>query len=164
MRRDGRTLLLALLAAAALVGAAPAGAQPAAPELTAETPYPLRGEPVEIRLTSEGRPLPGVTLRALYRPNSETAHTEELGITGADGTLTWTPRDAGVVTLQAAGADAEAPPVASAQVAVRFGSFPPLGLAVMTFAALLLFGGAGLGFWLLMRPPGHPPTAEPPST
>jgi hypothetical protein len=163
VRPDLRALLLVLLAAAALGVAAPAGAQPAAPELTAATPYPLRGEPVEIRLTGAGRPMPGVAIRATYRPNSETAHTEEIGLTGADGTLRWTPEVAGVVTLQAMGA-AGAAPLASAQVAVRFGSFPPLGLAVMVFAAVLLFGGAGLGFWLLLRPPAHPPATEPPST
>lgn len=166
MRREARlaahVLAIGLLAAGVL--AASASGQEGPAELTAETPYPLRGEPVEIRLTTaDGRPIPGVTVSALYRPNSETAHTERIGVTGPDGSLSWTPADAGVVTLQAAGEEGAAP-LAQAQVAVRFGGFPPVGLAVMIFAALLLFGGAALGFWLLLRAPSHVPPTEPPST
>lgn len=165
-RRQTRSLAraLALTAIACLGAAAAAGGQEGPAELVAASPYPLRGEPVEIRLTGPGgAPLPGVAVSALYRPNSETAHTDELGPTGPDGTLTWTPADAGVVTLQAAG-EGEAPPVAQTQVAVRFGSFPPVGLLVMVVAAVILFGGAGIGFWLLLRPPPHIPAIEPPST
>ena len=100
-------------------------------------------------------------LRARYRPNSETAHTADLGTTGADGTVAWTPDDAGVVLLEAGPEDA---PLAQTRVSVRFGAFPPLGLLVMVVAALLLFGGAAMGFVWLMRGPEPLPTDEPPST
>lgn len=161
--RAVRALSLAVVLAPIAVGT-PAAAQQEVAELTAETQYPLRGEPVEIRLTGAGgAPLPGVPISARYRPNSETAHTEELGPTGPDGSLSWTPADAGVVTLQAAG-DGEAQPLAQLQLAVRFGAFPVVGLLVMVVAAVLLFGGAAVGFRLLLRPPRHVPAVEPPST
>lgn len=166
LRGAARALGLAL--AVALAGGAAgtaASAQAADIELVAEKAYPLRGEPVEIHLRgADGSPLPGVVLSARYRPNSETVHTEELGITGPDGSLTWTPADAGVVTLEATGAGS-AQPIAQHQVAVRFGAFPAVGLLVMLVAATLLFGGAALGFRLLLRPPPpQAPAVEPPST
>lgn len=162
-----RALVLAVTLAVTVIagaGGTVAAAQDGPAELVAETPYPLRGEPVEIRLAAPGgTPLPGVTISARYRPNSETTHTESLGVTGPDGSLSWTPADAGVVTLQAAG-EGGAPPIAQHQVAVRFGAFPAVGLLVMLGAATLLFGGAAFGFRLLLRPPAHAPAVEPPST
>lgn len=165
-RRAARALALALLLVAALLAVipVPATAQGGAAELTAGSSYPLRGEPVEIRLAAaDGTPLPGVAISAHYRPNSETAHSEELGSTDADGVLEWVPTDAGVVTLEAAG-EAGAPPLAQAQVAVRFGGFPAVGLLVMVVAAVVLFGGAAVGFRLLLAPTPSVPAVEPPST
>lgn len=164
--RFARAVALALAggALAAALSGAPLFAEGAAPTLRAETEYPLRGEPVTIRLAApDGGPLAGVPISAEYRPNSETAHAEPLGSTGADGTLSWVPADAGVVTLRAGGGDGE-PPIATAQVAVRFGAFPAVGLLVMVAAAILLFGGALLGFRLLLGPPPAAPVIEPPST
>ncbi len=133
-----------------------------APAVVADDPFPLRGETTEIRVEgADGRPLAGVALRARYRPNSETAHTAEMGVTDAAGRVEWTPDDAGVVLLEAGDAAA---PIAQHRVSVRFGGFPPLGLLVMVVAAALLFGGAALGFWWLMRGPEPLPTDEPPST
>lgn len=157
-----QALALGLCLLGLATGAAAAQEGPA--ELVAETPYPLRGEPVELRLTTaDGAPLPGVAISAHYRPNSETAHGEEVGVTGAEGTLTWVPSDAGVATLQAAG-EPGASPLATAQVAVRFGAFPAVGMVVMAVAALVLFGGAAVGFRLLLAPPRPAQAVEPPST
>jgi hypothetical protein len=150
---------LALSSALSLASGAPALAQPS---MVAEDPYPLRGEPTRVRVEgSDGSPLAGVPLRARYRPNSETAHTAELGETGADGAVGWTPTDAGVVLLEAGSAEA---PSAQTRVSVRFGAFPSLGLLVMVVAALILFGGAALGFYWLMSGPEPLPAEEPPST
>lgn len=166
MRRE-RLARRSLVAAALLVLAvfpalAQAPAEDGPPEILPASPYPLRGEPTELTVAAaDGRPLPGVSVRALYRPNSETAHTEELGTTGDDGRLAWTPADAGVVTLATHG---DAGAVAQARVSVRYGSFPLLGLLVMLAAALLLFGGAAIGFAWLLRKPQAAPAEEPPST
>lgn len=164
MRRDAPVRRTAWALALALVLAGLATVPVRAQELATETPYPLRGEPVEIRLTAaDGAPLPGVAISAHYRPNSETAHSEELGSTGPEGTLEWVPSDAGVVSLRAAG-EQGAPPLAQTQVAVRFGAFPAVGMLVMAVAAVVLFGGAATGFRLLLAPPPTTPAVEPPST
>ena len=159
-----RKLLLAALPALLLVAvSAPLPAQTGGVStIVPEDPFPLRGEATEIAFQGkDGAPVAGVPLRARYRPNSETAHTADLGATGADGTVEWTPDDAGVVLLEAGPEDA---PLAQTRVSVRFGGFPPLGLLVMVVAALLLFGGAALGFVWLMRGPEPLPAEEPPST
>lgn len=165
MARSLRGIAPALaLVAWALAAAGPAHGQAAdaAPVIVAEDPYPLRGETTEIRVEgADGQPLPGVALRARYRPNSETAHTAELGATDAAGRVAWTPDDAGVVLLEAGDTAA---PLAQHRVSVRFGGFPPLGLLVMAVAAVLLFGGAALGFAWLMSAPEPLPAEEPPST
>lgn len=145
-------LLLALLAAG------PAAAQ----SIQLNQPFPLQGTPVMLMVTGEdGELLAGVELSALYRPNSETSHTEVIGTTDFAGQVQWTPTAAGIVTLSA-GPSSE--PVASANVAVRFGAFPPQGLAIMLLAGVLLFGGAGLGFARMLGGPPAPPAHEPPST
>ena len=151
-RATGKLLLLALLAAA------PAAAQ----SIEVAEPFPLQGEPVTVTVTGEdGVPLAGAELSALYRPNSETSHTEPVGTTDASGQVRWTPTDPGIVTLTAG---PSSQPVASANVAVRFGAFPPQGLAIMVLAGVLLFGGAGFGFARMLGAPPAPPEHEPPST
>jgi len=142
---------------------APGDAAPApATELQVADAYPLRDRPVVVTVTRGGAPLPGAVVSVHYRPNSEIAHVETLPPTGADGRVLWTPSYAGIATLETPGGEGWGP--ATRSVAVRFGAFPSLGKLVMAIAALLLFGGAGLGFYLLLTEPQGPPTAEPPST
>jgi hypothetical protein len=130
--------------------------------LTTAEPYPLRGQPTEIAVTRGGAPLAGVEIEALYRPNSETSSHEALPPTDAAGQVSWTPRDAGIVTLTAHVPGEETP--ATLNVAVRHGRFPARGLGIMILAGVLLFGGVLLGFLRLLREPGAIPPEEPPST
>lgn len=136
---------------------------PAAASVTIEVdrPSPLRGEALTVTVTGDGRPLAGAGLEALYRPNSQTSFVESLPPTDAAGTSEWTPRDAGIVTLSVLD-PADGPPLATRTLAVRFGSFPARGIAVMVLAGLLLFGGAGFGLYMLLSE--GPPAVEPPST
>lgn len=151
------------LAAAAVLGLVLAGTRPApATELHLAESYPLRDRPVTVTVTRAGAPVAGAVVSVRYRPNSELAHVEALPPTGPDGRVLWTPTDAGIATLEAPGGQGEGP--ATLSVAVRFGAFPGLGVLVMVIAAILLFGGAGFGFYLLMGEPQGPPAHEPPST
>jgi len=147
-------LLLALFASPARAG-----------EITPAESYPLRGEPTTLTVSTEQGPAPGVIVEVLYRPNSQTSHTETLPPTGADGTVPWTPDDAGLATLTAHSPGQPEAVIASRNVAVRFGGFPASGVGMMVLAGILLFGGSGLGFLLLFRDDGPwPGEAEGPST
>lgn len=158
------------LAAAALAAALAAVwfAAPVAAEVTiaAEDERPLRDEVVRLRVASDGAPAAGYRVVAVYRPNSQTGTEETLVAVDASGSVLWTPRHAGPVTLQVfpPGATAGEPPAATHTLAVRYGHFPPSGMLIMVLAGLLLFGGAGLALALLLRPDGGPPAYEPPST
>jgi len=101
-------------------------------------------------------------IEAHYRPNSETDSTELLPPTDPAGRVAWVPGDAGIVTLTARAPGDEAP-VATLNVAVRYGRFPLQGLGIMILAGVLLFGGAALGFVRLLGAEALPPE-EPPST
>jgi hypothetical protein len=127
-----------------------------------EEQYPLRQQPQRVVVMQDARPLPRAVITARYRPNSETTFTETLTPTDGAGSVIWTPRDAGIVTLEARASAADETPIASRDVAVRFERFPPAGLAIMIIAALILFGGAGFGMTMLLR--GPLPEQEPPST
>lgn len=157
MRSRGAVVLGALALALPPAVAVAAGAV----ELRLDDPSPLRGEPATVTVTEDGRPLAGARLEALYRPNSQTSFRESLPATDAAGASVWTPRDAGIVTLAVLPAG-DGSPLATHTVAVRFGSFPGLGVAVMIFAGLLLFGGAAFGLVMLLSE--GPPAIEPPST
>lgn len=161
---SGRRLLAALvLAVAGALAVGAAGAAGAAEVATVEA-YPERGVATVVRVTGDdGAPRPGVEVVARYRPNSQTTSREVVGTTGGDGEVSWTPADAGVVSLEARPPGSEEV-VARRDVSVRFGGFPASGLLIMSLAALLLFGGAITGFSLLLRQPAHLPAEEPPST
>ncbi len=90
--------------------------------------------------------LPGDTLVVTYRPNSSIARVDTLV-----GTRAWTPRQAGVVKLQAPGGEAQS-------VSVRFDRTPASGLFVLIGAGLILFGGAGFAFRKLFEDDDLPVT------
>lgn len=79
------------------------------------------------------------TLVVTYRPNSSIARVDTLV-----GAREWTPRQAGVVKLQAPGGEAQS-------VSVRFDRTPVSGLFVLIGAGLILFGGAGFAFRKLLE-------------
>jgi hypothetical protein len=135
-------------------------------ELSVADDRPLRGAAVRVSVADGAAPAANHEVRAIYRPNSSTSHTETVGRSDASGTLFWTPRDAGPVILEARapGADPKAAAVATTTVAVRYGTLPARGLGIMVLAGVLLFGGAALGFVMLLRPPSPAQGSEPPST
>lgn len=136
--------------------------------VTTDDERPLRGEVVRLHVLDDGAPAPGHQVVAVYRPNSQTEHRERLPAVDASGTVLWTPRDAGPVTLEVwppdVEVDVDGDPLLSLTVAVRYGGFPASGMLIMILAGLLLFGGATTAFILLLRPPSHIPAEEPPST
>jgi hypothetical protein len=162
-----RRWALATVAWLALAGGG--AAQEAAPAfgVAVDDERPLIGQTVRVTVTAGGAPLAGARVAAVYRPNSETTSTEHLAPTDASGTAFWTPSAAGPVRLEAwpPGSAEEAPAAATFAVAVRFGSFPPSGLAIMVIAGLLLLGGAAFGLTMLLGGGAPLPTEqEPPST
>lgn len=167
MRRAG--CALALLLALGLPAAAPAQEQAAeAPAITlaADDERPVIGQTVELTVLAGGTPLRGGRVSAVYRPNSSTTSTEHLAPTDAAGTVYWTPSAAGPVNLQAWAPSAaeDAPPAAIVAVAVRYGGFPPSGLAIMLLAGALLLGGAAFGLTMLLRRPPDDDERLPPSS
>lgn len=118
--------------------------------------HPTQGEATRVALTdAAGAPLAGVEVVARYRPGSRVESTETLGRTGADGSLPWSPRAAGVVTLQTAGE--EGVPSITRNLSVRYKGLPLPGLVIMILAGLILYGGVILGFRALKEPVPLPP-------
>lgn len=167
IRSAWELVLCAILALAAVSALAATPGDPGAGiELTIDDERPFRAESVRIHVSAGGAPAAGAVVEAIYRPNSSTTHREPLPPADSSGTIFWTPRDAGPVTLEARLPTAlESPPGATLTVAVRYPGFPPSGLAIMVLAGCLLLGGASLGMYMLLTNPSGPlPGDEPPST
>ncbi|MBU1701321.1 MAG: hypothetical protein KJ970_08430 [Candidatus Eisenbacteria bacterium] len=124
---------ITLAAAAVLLGVLPLKAL----ELAVNPEVPAEGEPASITVTWNEAPVAGATVKALYRPNSEVSVENELGTTDSFGRIAWQPRDAGLVSLTAAGAGE----TVHRDVSVRFSGVPWRGLMVLLLAGLILFGG-----------------------
>jgi hypothetical protein len=134
-----------------------------AQEIGLQDASPLRGATQTLTVAgADGRPVAGAVVTVTYRPNSKTARSRQLPPTDESGRTEWPVEDAGIVTLAATSPDGQS--LASLNVAVRFGGMPGSGIAVMVLAGVLLFGGALLGFVLLLREPPQVPEHEPPST
>jgi len=106
---------------------------------------PTRGEPVTVRATGkDGAPIVGKAVHALYLPNSKTERREQVGTTGSDGAVSWTPTAPGIATVEVADGGSQT-------VAVRFDAFPISGLVVFVLAGALIFGGLLKAYRSLMR-------------
>ncbi len=132
------------------------------PKLILEGYDPTAGkflvEGQEVRVRVEGGTLTKLTV--VYRPKSKVEAKEELGVESADGSLRWAPKDAGLVSLSAeyqtsSGKAAEDP--VGMLVSVAFASTFTMGLLVMAFAGILLFGGAFVSIRALLRGEGKTP-------
>ena len=90
-------------------------------------------------------PTPSDTLIVTYRPNSSIPIEERIP-TNAQGSAAWTPRYPGVVALSTPGGPTQ-------NVSVRFLTTPWNGVAVLTLAGLILFGGIIFSFRKLFSTP-----------
>ncbi len=137
-----RPAAIAAVLAIATAGAAAAGI---------EVPEPLvAGRDVIVRLEAGGSPVSGAVLTAIYHPRSRVAREETVGVSGADGSLAWTPRAAGLVRLRAEPAAGAGE--LSRDLAVRFAGVPPPGVLTLVLAAAIL--GSGLVAGLRSGRPG----------
>lgn len=89
---------------------------------------PVMGRPFVLDL-----PAGTDTVFVTYRPGSSVAVADTLFAGGAS-TLSWAPRRAGVVRVEAGGI--------TRNLSVRFDEPPLFGVAIMLLAGLILFGGA----------------------
>jgi hypothetical protein len=120
-------------------------------EITFDTKAMTRGELVSVILVDTTRDdVTGFVVTARYYPNSTVESVVEIGVTDSAGTVPWTPKYAGMVTLSARQGDV----VVSKSVGVRFPALPGGAVVVFLFAGTVLLGGAG---WSLVRLMEHEP-------
>jgi hypothetical protein len=138
-----------------LGGAIACAAGPVRADIAISHEAPVTGRPATVTVTADGSPASGAAVEAVYRPGSEVSHTEALGRTGPDGSLPWTPTDAGVVTLKATlpAAPGAEPVVETRNLSVRFKGAPVFGVVIMVLAGVILYGGVIRGFRLMGQPP-----------
>lgn len=146
MRSNGTPFLLAAAFSVVSAAAAPAGAG-----IEADPALPTEGEAATVIVTDTGgKPVRGVEITALYRPGSRVERSENLGLTGTDGSLTWSPSSAGLVTLSTSGDGA---PALSRDLSVKYRGLPLPGLIILILAGTILYGGVIRGFRMLKSPP-----------
>jgi len=98
----------------------------------------------------EARDPSGWTLYVEYFPNSSVVRDDSIGSTGIDGTVTWKPVFAGIVSVKARRGDE----VLATNVSVKFPSMPVGAVLVFAVAGTILFGGAG---WSIVHLMEHKP-------
>lgn len=116
---------------------------------------PTEGASTTITVTDDdGNPVTGAAVEAVYSPGSEVSRTEEVGTTDENGTVSWTPTGAGIVSLETTAADSTS---ITANLSVRFDGLPIPGLLIFLLAGIILFSGIIKGFRSLKEPPPSPP-------
>ena len=119
--------------------------------------FPVEGEPATITVTTDrGSPVAEVAVQAVYRPGSAVEKLEDIGFTGVDGAVTWSPTGAGVVILQTVAVGDN--PSYTSNLSVRYNGLPISGLVILLLAGVFLYGGVIKGFRSLRSlPPQLPP-------
>ena len=147
-----KLILIPLLVGA--IASLPVAAYPTGRVDTADH-YPVVNDTTLIHvLDAGGNPVAGAAVTVVYRPESQVEQTDDVGITNAAGIVRWSPKDVGVVTINASWEDeAGAADGATANISVKFAAVPANGIFIMIFAGLLLLGGSAVRFWRLLRQP-----------
>lgn len=141
-------VLAALSAAAWFAGACRAG-------IELGEAFPTAREQTLISIfDQDGEPVPGAAVTATYRPGSRVSRTDDLGKTAAAGTIEWTPRKAGIVTLRAIWTAADGSErSAFINTSVRYDPAPVSGIVVLVIAGVVLLGGSVERICALLRSP-----------
>ncbi len=120
--------------------------------------FPVVGADQEVRLEGEAVP-PGVELKVIYRPKSQTKVEAVVGPFGEGGRILWRPAAPGLTRLIAKLPDRMQPDgktvvgetLATKNVATCYTSPPILGIVVMVLAGILLFGGAAVSLVMALK-------------
>ena len=125
-----------------------------ASEISVRDTYPLiHGQTFLTVRDDEGVPIEGLKLQFTFRPNSMVERSVILDAeTDSLGTVMWAPDDAGICSIIAYDPVNPDSVVATTDVSIRFRSFSPQGIVVLTVAFLVLFGGATWSIVMLFRP------------
>ncbi len=123
---------------------------PARGQVVASPEVVTAGERVTLSVSIQDHPEAGARVRAVWRPGSQVAVEQELGLTADDGILHWTPRKAGLVRIEAEVDDGAATvvPDMSMNFGVRYPQVPWSGMVTLVASGLILFGGFARAFAL----------------
>ncbi len=108
------------------------------------------GQPITLTVTPDNSTADDWTVTANYFPNSVVEEAEAIGTTDSAGSVTWTPRHAGIVLLSASRGEE----TAGRAVGVKFVSLPAGAALMFIIAGTILLGCAG---WALVRLMEHDP-------
>ena len=141
-RRRIGTFLACLVGTTCLAGAAECD------EIRTTERFPMRGEPTQIVVeTSTGNRVSGAQVTVVYRPGSMVERCEQVGTTGTDGRLEWTPREPGIACLEAAWLDEKGTErELTRNVSIRFDGVQAGGILIAVLAGSILYGTAAFGF------------------
>ena len=151
LRKVDVRVVSAILALAGLcLVAGPAGA-----DILLDADYPVQDEETQIRVVDpNGEPVSGASVEVTYRPGSEVSRIDDIGQSGADGTISWVPQQAGIATITATwtGPD-QSEEATTTTVSVKFRAPPISGILIMVVAGLLLIVGSIVRVSNLLRSP-----------
>jgi hypothetical protein len=126
-------------------------------DIVLDKAYPTVEQETRVHVSDDrGNPISDAEIRVTYRPGSEVERTGVVGRTGSDGMSTWTPAEAGIVTITATWLDADQTEQStSINASVKFDPTPIAGIAIMIIAGILLIGGSLQRICSLLSTP-HP--------
>jgi hypothetical protein len=117
-----------------------------------EKAFPIQNEPIRLMLSDDdGNAVKGATVIVTYRPGSSVEKTDSLGISDSEGTVKWTPSDAGIATVTATWQGLEQSERSESKtVSVRFQRAPWSGIFIMIIAGLVLAVGSVIRIFRLL--------------
>ena len=124
-------------------------------DIVLDTAFPVEKEKARIHVTDEkGGPIEDADIVVTYRPGSAVPASYNVGRTGGDGTFTWSPREAGIVTITATWRAADGTEQSTTlNASVKYKPTPIAGIVIIIMAGVVLIGGSVERIVTLLRSP-----------
>jgi hypothetical protein len=124
-------------------------------DIVLDSAFPVEKQTTRVHVSgADGLPVTDAALAVTYRPGSAVPATFEIGRTAADGNCDWTPREAGIVTINAVWVDADGvEQTAAVNSSVKYNPTPIAGVVIMIAAGLVLIGGSVVRIMRLLGTP-----------
>lgn len=125
-------------------------------DIVLDKAFPTVRQPTKVHVADDvGNPIGNAEVTVTYRPGSAVENNSVVGHTGVDGSLTWAPAEAGIVTITAVWIDSEQMERSeSINSSIKFDPTPVAGIIIMIVAGIVLIGGSIERIWTLLRAPG----------